>query len=164
MALSASAALWFLPGVIPVALWVAWSDLSAMRIPNKSVYLLVAVYAVFGLLALPLQAYLWGWVHLPVVLSIGFVLNVTGLVGGGDAKFAAAMAPFIALADLGWYLFLFSVTMIAAFICHRLIRAIPPIRNIVPDWQSWTRKEFPMGFPLAGSLVFYLALAAFQTP
>lgn len=164
MALSATAALWFLPGVIPVALWVAWSDLSAMRIPNKSVYAMVVVYAVLGLIALPFDAYLWGWLHLPVILAIGFVLNVTGLVGGGDAKFAAAMAPFIAFADLGWYLFLFSVTLIAALVCHRLARLIPPVRNIVPHWESWTRKEFPMGLPLAASLVFYLAWAAFQTP
>ena len=161
MALSASAALWFLPGVIPIALWVAWSDMSAMRIPNKSVYLLVAVYAVLGLVALPFTTYLWGWVHLPVVLLIGFVLNMGGLVGGGDAKFAAAMAPFIALSDLGWYLFLFSAVAIAGFICHRGARAVPPIRNLVPDWESWTRKEFPMGLPLAGSLVFYLIQAAF---
>lgn len=163
MALSASAALWFLPGVIPVALWVAWSDLSAMRIPNKSVYLLVAVYAVAGLIALPFQMFLWGWLHLAVVLLIGIVLNMAGLVGGGDAKFAAGMAPFIALGDLGWFMFLFSASMIAAFVCHRLARALPPVRNLVPHWESWTRKEFPMGFPLAGSLVFYLLLVAFQT-
>ncbi|WP_095588269.1 prepilin peptidase [Actibacterium ureilyticum] len=162
MALSASAALWFLPGVIPIALWVAWSDLSAMRIPNKTVYLLVAVYAVTGLIALPLETYLWHWVHLLVVLAVGFVLNIAGLVGGGDAKFAAAMAPFIALGDLGWFLVLFSVSMLSALACHRAARAVPALRNLVPHWESWTRKEFPMGLPLAASLVFYLALVALR--
>ncbi len=42
-------ALWFLPFVLPIALWVAWSDMKFMKIPNKAVLALVAVFAVVGL-------------------------------------------------------------------------------------------------------------------
>ena len=30
-------ALVFLPFVLPIALWVAWSDMARMKIPNKAV-------------------------------------------------------------------------------------------------------------------------------
>ena len=38
-------AAWFLPFVIPIAIWVAWSDMSSMKIPNKAVLALLAVLA-----------------------------------------------------------------------------------------------------------------------
>lgn len=161
--MTASAALWFLPFVTPVALWAAWNDLKFMKIPNKSVMALVVIFAVVGLLALPLQMYLWHWLHLAVVLIIGFVVASAGLVGAGDAKFAAAMAPFIALSDAGQFLFLFSCVLLAAFATHRLARRIPAVVNALPDWESWHRKkDFPMGLALGAALIFHLALIALR--
>ncbi len=152
-------ALWFLPFVLPITIWVAWSDMARMKIPNKSVIALLAVFAVVGLIALPFSEYLWRWSHFAVVLAIGFVLNMFRLVGAGDAKFAAAMAPFIQLSDAYPFMFLLGGVMIVAFILHRLMRA-SPIRQRVPDWESWTRREFPMGLALAPSLLFYLIIGA----
>ena len=73
MALPASAAWWFLLIAVPVGLWVAYTDLSRMKITNAAVVALFAGYAVLGLLALPLQTYLWGYAHLAVVLVIGII-------------------------------------------------------------------------------------------
>ncbi len=154
-------AAWFLPFVIPIAIWVAWSDMSSMKIPNKAVLALLAVFAVVGLIALPFTEYLWRWAHFAVVIVITFVLSSLRVMGAGDAKFAAAMAPFIAFADWQPFMFLLGATIIAAFIIHRVAKATG-IRNMVPEWESWTRKEFPMGMALAPSLVFYLAIAFFQ--
>lgn len=159
-AISASAALWFLPFATPIGLWVAWNDMAFMKIPNKAVTALIAVYAVIGLVALPLETYAWQWLHLLVVLAIGFVMNLAGLLGAGDAKFAAAMAPFVALGDIATILYLFSGVLLAAFACHRGIRAIPAIRGALPQWQSWERNDFPMGLALGGLLIIYLALGA----
>ena len=97
--LSARAALWFLPFVLPVCLWVAWSDLRAMKIPNSAVLSLVVIYLVIGLVALPLPDYGWRLTHLAVLLAAGLVANAAGLMGAGDAKFIAAAAPFVALGD-----------------------------------------------------------------
>lgn len=97
---SAHAALWLLIFATPIALYVAWSDLRAMRIPNKSVLALLIVYAIVGVLTLPISVWAWSWLHFVVVLVVGFALSLTGGFGAGDAKFAAAMAPFIALGDL----------------------------------------------------------------
>jgi prepilin peptidase CpaA len=159
MAVTMSQALWFLPFIVPVCLFVAWSDMKFMRIPNKTVLLLVGIYALVGLLALPFMDYAWRWVHLLVVLAIGFVASSAGLVGAGDAKFAAAMAPFIALGDAVLVLMLFSAILLGAYVTHRVARAIPAIRRAAPDWESWTRKrDFPMGLALGGTLIFYFVL------
>ncbi|WP_074221062.1 prepilin peptidase [Rhodovulum sp. ES.010] len=149
----------FLPFVLPVALWVAWSDMKYMKIPNKAVMTLIAVFAVAGLFALTPEIWAWRWLHFGAVLVIGFGMSTIGMVGAGDAKFAAAMAPFIAAADAGRFLLLFSVVVIAAFVTHRLIRRVPTVRRALPDWESWERRDFPMGLALAGALLFYLVLS-----
>ncbi len=156
----ARAALWFLPFVVPICIWAAWSDLRYMKIPNAAVLALVGVYLVVGLIALPLDDYLWRLLHLVVVLVIGFLLSVAGLVGAGDAKFAAAMAPFIAREDAGKMLIFFAAVVIAAFVTHRLFQASKAFRRLTADWKSWDNKDFPMGIALGGALVFYLVLAA----
>lgn len=162
LATTAAQALWLLIPALPVAIWVAWSDMKFMRITNRAVLVLVAGFAVAGLIALPLPDYGWRWLHLAVVLVVGFALTTAGLVGGGDSKFAAAMAPFIALGDLRFFLVLFAACLVAAFISHRLLRRIPAVTNATPDWVSWTHRKFPMGLALAGALVIYLALAVLQ--
>jgi len=156
---SAHAGLWLLVFASPVALYVAYSDLRSMRIPNVAVLALLAVYVVVGALTLPLTVWAWSWLHFAVVLIIGFVLSLTGGFGAGDAKFAAAMAPFIALGDLRQFLVLLSAVVIAAFIAHRTLRAVPAIRRATPGWESWERKEFPFGLALGPALIFYLGLA-----
>lgn len=151
-----SSALWFLPVCLPIAIWVAWSDMKFMKIPNKAVIAMAVTYVVVGLLAFPLQAWLWGWAVLGIVLLAGFVANAAGLVGAGDAKFAAAMAPVFSTGDLRLILALFAACLLGAFATHRLARLIPPVRRATADWESWTRKDFPMGLALAGTLIFYL--------
>ena len=160
MTQSAFAALWFLVFATPVAAWVVWSDLSRMRIPNKAVIALIAIFAVVGLLVLPLPVWGWSWVHFAVVLAVGFVLSLSGGFGAGDAKCAAAMAPFVALGDLRLFLVLLAAVVLAGFIAHRLLRLIPAVHSATPQWESWQRREFPMGLALGPALVFYLGLAA----
>lgn len=160
LALPPEAALWFLPAALPVGLWVIWSDLASMRIPNAAVVTLLAGYALLGLAALPLAGWAWGWAHFAVVLAVGFFLNLAGVLGAGDAKFAAAMAPFVALADLAAFGLLFALMLLAALATHRLVRRLPPLRDLAGHWQSWQRRDFPMGFALGGALIGYLGLAA----
>ena len=144
----------------PIAAWVMWSDMARMRIPNNAVLALVAVFLVLGPFVLPLADWGWRWTHLLVILGIGFVANMAGLVGAGDAKFAAAMAPFFAAADAALALVLFSAVLLAAFFTHRGARMVPALRRAAPHWESWTRKDFPRGLALGGTLLLYLGLAA----
>lgn len=178
MALPASAALWFLPFVLPICFYVAFTDMREMRITNQAVIALVGVYAVVGLIALPpwtgdwttarlfgmdvtLPAYVWGFVRLVVMLIAGIILNAAGAMGAGDAKFIAAAAPYIMIADLRTLAVILCANMLAAVATHRLIRRTP-LRRMAPHWQSWETENhrFPMGLSLAGSLAIYLILAA----
>ena len=159
-ALPAQAALWFFLASLPVCFWVILSDLRAMRIPNLSVLALVAVFLVVGGMVLPLSVMLSQLLNLVVVLLLGIVLNAAGAFGAGDAKFAAAAAPFVMLADLGFVLMLLALTLLAGFLTHR-IAARTRLRDLAPGWESWQRtKDFPMGLSLGSALSIYLGLAA----
>ncbi|NSX56010.1 prepilin peptidase [Parasulfitobacter algicola] len=160
MDLAANSALWFLPFVIPIALYTAFSDLRTMKIPNYAVIALVVVYVVVGPIALPLADYLWGYAALVIVLLFGFILSLARAIGAGDAKFIAAAAPFIAFGDILVILTILTANLLGTFATHRIVKYTPPLRNMAADWKSWnTGAKFPMGFALASSLVFYLSLA-----
>ncbi len=152
-------ALWFLPFAIPIGVWVAWSDMKFMKIPNKAVLALLVVFLLVGPLALPFDVWLWRWAQFAAVLMVGFLMNAARLVGAGDAKFAAAMAPFFALGDLRFGLALFAACLLGAFVSHRGLRMVGPFRAATASWASWTHKDFPMGLALAGTLIFYLLTA-----
>ncbi|KAJ54089.1 membrane protein [Actibacterium mucosum KCTC 23349] len=160
MHLSSTAALAFLPFASVIGLWVAWSDLKFMKIPNRAVFALALCFAVVGIVVLPFGEYLWRWSHLAVVLAIGFVLNLLRMIGAGDAKYAAAMAPFIPLGDAIWFMLLFCAILPASFFIHRGARMLPPVRKAAPDWVSWDSRKFPMGLALGPVLAIYLVFAA----
>jgi len=162
---AAAAALWFLPFAIPIGVWVSWSDMARMKIPNLAVVALIAVFAVVGLIVVlvgiwPFETWAWRWSHFALVLFIGFLANMVGAMGAGDAKFAAAMAPFIVRQDALPFIYLLAAVVLAGFTLHRIARRISWVKAKTPDWESWTRKDFPMGLCLAGALVIYLAAGA----
>ena len=151
-------ALWFLLPVLAISIWVAWSDMKFMKIPNTAVLSLAAVFVVIGPIALPFDSYLWGFALGAITLVAGFIASALRLVGAGDSKFAAAMAPFFAESSPAFVFILFSVCLLAAFCAHRLMRLVTPFRTATADWASWTHRKFPMGLALAGTLSFYFLL------
>lgn len=161
MVLTVQAAIWFLPFALPICIWVAWNDMAFMKIPNKAVVALIAVFLVIGLVAIPLAEYPWRLTHLVVIVVIGFALNMIGAIGAGDAKFAAAMAPFVPVGDLRLMLILFATVLVAAYATHRLFRAVPAMRSRTAHWKSWTTRDFPMGLALGSTLAFYLGMGIF---
>lgn len=160
MFVSASAAAWFLPFVVPVCLYVMFTDISRMKITNKTNMLLLAIFVVIGPLVLPLETYLWQLVGMVIVLVVTILLNAAGVLGGGDSKFLAAAAPFVAFGDVMMLLWIFAATLIAALITHRIAKETA-LRNLAPHWVSWDQgKKFPMGLALNPTLIIYLALGA----
>jgi prepilin peptidase CpaA len=162
MIATAQQGLWFLIPCLPICLYVAYKDLAEMRIPNLSVLALLAVFIVVGPLVMPLADYGWRFSHFAVVLAIGFLLTSFAGVGAGDSKFAAAMAPFVALGDATSVLVIFCALVFVTFALHRLSRSIGFIRKLAPSWKSWTNKKFPMGITLTATLLVYLGLVATQ--
>lgn len=162
--LSPLAALAFLIPALPIGIWVAWSDMKTMKIPNKAVMALGAGFLIVGLGLvltglLAFTAFLWGLGLGLIVLVAGFLGNAAGLFGAGDAKFAAVMAPFFIGADARFVMGLFAACLLGAFASHRLAARIPTFRAATADWASWTNKDFPMGLALSGTLIFYLLAA-----
>ncbi|WP_370312653.1 prepilin peptidase [Sagittula sp.] len=161
MSITVTEAAWFLPFVLPVCLYIMYTDMKGMRIPNHSVLAMFFIFVVVGFIAMPFDAYLWRYVHLIVVLVAGIALNAGGAVGAGDAKWAAAAAPFIALGDLRFLMILFAANLLAAFVAHRIAK-FTPIRRLAPNWESWNAgSKFPMGLALGGTMAIYLGLGLF---
>ena len=89
----------------------------------------MVVFLVVAPFVMPLADMGWRLVQLLAVLVIGFVANMARLIGAGDAKFAAAMAPFVIPTDLSFFLMMFAGVVLAAFVTHRIARATPAIRR-----------------------------------
>ncbi|MCG3267986.1 prepilin peptidase [Yoonia sp. I 8.24] len=159
MGLTAYAACWFLPAVIPIAVFVAWNDMRVMKIPNLAAGALLLSFAVLGIFALPFVTYLWHWTHFAVVLAVGILFWMSGVIGGGDVKFMAAAAPMVAVADLRMFLLIYASCLLAALVTHRLAKH-SPLRKIAPDWLSWDNDRFPKGLALSGTILFYLLVVA----
>ena len=128
-----------------------------MKIPNMASILMIAAWATLGFMAFPLAIWGWGWAIMAIALVIGILGNAISLFGAGDAKFAAAMAGVFVTADLGMLAILVCAAMIGALVTHRIARAIPAVRAATPTWESWTRRDFPFGLALAGTLIFYVS-------
>lgn len=175
MTIPAAAAAWFLPFVLPICFYVAFTDMRDMRIKNHAVLTLALVFVIVGLFVLPpwsgdwvsghlgplsvtLPVYGWQLFHIVVILLVGIILNAAGAMGAGDAKFCAAAAPFVWTGDLMLVMVILTATILGAFTAHRLAKH-SRLRQLAPHWESWDRgKQFPMGLTLAGSLVIYLIL------
>lgn len=175
MHIPAAAAAWFLPFVLPICFYVAFTDMREMRIKNHAVYALALVFVLVGLIAIPpwstdwlgghlgpfsvsLPIYVWQLLHIVVVLLLGILLNASGAMGAGDAKFMAAASAFVWLGDLKVMVMILTACILAAVVTHRLAKHTP-LRAIAPHWESWDRgKQFPMGLALAGTLAMYLIL------
>ena len=57
MEISSFSAVWFLPFVLPICFYVAFTDMREMRITNQAVIALAVVFLVVGLFVLPLPTY-----------------------------------------------------------------------------------------------------------
>ena len=162
MTITAAAALWYLPFVLPLCLYTAFTDMREMRITNQTVLALAGLFLVLGLITLPLPEYGLRLVQGVIVLLIGVVLNAAGVMGAGDAKFIAAAAPYIPREDAMLVLMIYAATLLGAFCAHRLARHTA-LRRIAPHWRSWDQgNKFPMGLALGGTFAIYLILGALR--
>lgn len=160
MYITAHEAMWFLPFVLPIMIWVSYTDLKYMKIRNNAVMALAAIFVVVGFFLLPLPDLGWRFSQLVVVLVITFLMSIAGLIGSGDAKLAAAMAPYFVVYDGVWIMLNFALILILSFTFHRLIRRIEAVKRLTPDWASWEHRQFPMGLALSVLLVVYLIKGA----
>lgn len=157
---SVNLALWILPFALPIALWVAYTDLKFMKIRNTAVLAMAGVWILLGWPAVGRDLWLWSLAIMAIVLALGFLGNMVGMFGAGDAKFAAAMSGVFVGGDPWFIALLYVSASLVTFICHRIVRRIPAVTRATPGWVSWESRKFPMGLALGLMLIVYL-LAAF---
>jgi len=130
-----------------------------MRIPNTACLALFVSFMALGFLIFDLGEYGIRIAQGFVVLIAGFFATSIGLVGGGDSKYAAALAPFVALSDIFPFIFIVGIISVISIALHKLVGITPGLKGYIKDWDSWNAHGmFPFGITLAGSLVVYLLL------
>ena len=148
-----------LAAMLPLMLYVMWSDLKSLRIPNRVVLAVLAVFVVTGLWGLPLETFLWRLAQGLIVLLIGFAVYAVagGKVGGGDMKLIAVLVPFVAGAHVLLVLVIYTVVTFAGLFIHRLIRAY--LRGRQTGWLAFDQKiYFPVGLILGVTILIYLGI------
>lgn len=144
---------------LPFCIWAAVTDLRSMKILNPCNLGLFMAFVVVGAFLFPLDVYGLRLAQGALMLVVGIVLNATGHMGGGDSKFIAAMAPYIALQDATMFLMLLALMSLVTVGLHRGIGAISPLQPVLAGWKSWNAGgKFPFGVTLSSALLIYLAL------
>jgi prepilin peptidase CpaA len=157
-----SLSLIILLGILPLAIsYAAASDLVSMTISNRLCLSLIATFALYAaLLGLPLSTIGWHLASCMLVLAVSFGFFAAGWIGGGDAKFAAAMALWFGFDQLGPYLAVAGLLGgILTFLILRL-RA-HPLPALAEQWP-WARRlhaaneGVPYGIALAFAALLLL--------
>ena len=160
-------ALWIaFAAMIPLMVLTAYWDLRDLRIPNKLVLCVLAVFVVTGLWDLPLDTFLWRLLYGFIALAIGFGLFSLGAIGGGDAKMVAALVPFAVPADILLILLIYAVLTLVLIMVLRLIMQM--VRHRETGWKSLDQlkkpareRVFPMGLVFGSTILSYLAILTF---
>lgn len=143
----------------PLLLFVGYSDLRYMRIPNLLSLIALALFV----LTVPLIG--WeeaGWRLLAsgIVFGIFFVAFAFRLFGGGDVKMMGVLMLFIPSQSLGLYAYGFSFSMLLGISLLLLVRVLPFARE-----SSWlgisSTGKFPMGISIAMSGLIHPIVLAF---
>ena len=159
LALTATQAWFFLPLALPICLWAVYTDVKEFKISNYAVLALIAAFLVMGPFALGFSEFLWRLPHFVVVLVIGFGLYALTNLGAGDAKIAAAMAPYVALQDVTAFFMIWIFAMIGMLI----LVSRRAVQVASADGMRAARKmKVPFGIALAPTLVIYLVLGITQ--
>ncbi|WP_170831334.1 A24 family peptidase [Jannaschia faecimaris] len=142
----------------PITVWIVWTDLFEMKIKNEAVLAMLAIFVFAGFFLMPFGDYAWRYLHFVVMLLICFALSATIGMGAGDAKYIAAVAPFIALDDTGSIALLYAIWSVLLLVGMFIARRSGRLRRAKPDWIWFSddRKGYvPFGLALAPTVSSY---------
>lgn len=151
--------------LVPLMALASWWDLKHLKIPNWQTLAMFGVFVVTGLWGLDTETFLWRLGQGLIVLGIGYILFAVGVIGGGDAKMAAALAPFIVPVDVAQLLVFYALVSFVLLIVLRMV--MQACRHKKTGWLSIDQLEkparervFPMGLIFGLTITGYLAIYA----
>lgn len=155
--------------VFPAALLVAAAnDIYEFKIPNWVSIILICAYPVAGIaVGAPTRVIAEGLLIGAGALTLGFALYAGRIVGGGDAKLFAAVAPWVGANALGVFLFNTAIAGLALVIFMTIFRKLPilPVYAHAP-WLIQLherKKDLPYAVAIAaGGLLSFSQTAFFQ--
>lgn len=131
----------------PVLVAAALSDLRDMRIPNGLSLIALALF----LLCLPFVGLAEAGLRAAVaaaVFALGFVGFALRLIGGGDAKFLAAVTLFIPVETLALFALVLAAALVLGVLAVLGLRASPWAE--AATWRAARPGDsFPMGLSIA---------------
>ena len=148
-----------LVAMTPLMIYVMWSDLKSLRIPNWAVLAVLGVYVVTGLWGLPLETFLWRLGYAAAFLVVGFTIFALagGKVGAGDMKLIAVLIPFVSASDVLFVLFVYTVVTLVGLAIHRFVRV--RLRGRKTGWLAIDQAiYYPVGLVLGLTTLIYLGL------
>jgi prepilin peptidase CpaA len=121
---------------LAATLVACYSDLMSLRIPNRCS---IAIVAAFVLAFAAAPESFEGWrSHLAALAGfflITYIMFVTGMIGGGDAKLGSALALWVGLKGLATYVFCMALVGGVIACLSLFIKRKKPFRS--PPAKSW---------------------------
>ena len=145
--------------LILLALIASWLDISARKLPNWLTLLTLAAGIAVTIFDAGVSALGSHLAHALLALLVGMLLFRFGIVGGGDAKFYAAVASWFSLSAAAGLLLAVSVSGLVIFLAWVIWRRVTgkPIRPPSPDSKS---DKLPYGIAIAaGAVIQYFQMA-----
>ena len=145
--------------VLPLLAAMALGDMRQLRISNRLVLGMLAVFVLSAPLFLPLPEIAWRLAAAALVFVIGLAGFAFRLWGGGDVKALAALMMFLPSSSLTIYAYVFSASMLFGMVL------VLSLRRVVgsPDsrWRSLKpQASYPMGVSIAMSGLFLIPAIA----
>ncbi len=144
--------------LLAAALWGGWSDIRFRRIPNLLCLITFIAglgfgYAQHGLTWAELSA-----AHAAAALLIGMLLFQFRIVGGGDAKYYAAVSAWFSIKLFFYQIFLISLAGLIVVLVAFLIRKMIRNRELEAD-RKGAANNIPYGVAIAaGAVLTYFTM------
>lgn len=147
--------------ISPLLIYMGYSDLRYMRIPNRLVLAMLAAFAIMAPF-LPRDALLDRLLVATCVFGVGFVAFAFRLFGGGDVKALAALTLFVPPPALTLFGLVFSLSMAFGILAIVTVRRVPGVSR--SGWVSLRANgHFPMGISIAAAGLLLPAAVLFAT-
>lgn len=126
-------------GLLPLMVYITYTDLRYLRIPNWSVLAVLGVFVATGIWGLPFETFLWRIGYAALALAAGIVIYnlAQGSVGAGDLKLIAALAPFLSQANLLDFMLIYVVVSIFGTILFMVMRRRNRRRGVKEPWKAF---------------------------